>query len=86
VNFKLDENLPILPNVSGRERPAAEMCTPYESLKGGSLCGLVGLVLGHQARQLFTQQCRDRTVTAGCEDPRLANEILVERQGDVPLH
>lgn len=72
--------------VSGRERPAAEMGSPFKTLESGSLCGLVSLVLGHEARQLFAQQCRNRTVAACCQHPRLADEIVVKRQRYVPLH
>jgi hypothetical protein len=40
--------------VSGREGPTAEVCTVLETLEGGSFCGLVRLVLGHEARQFFS--------------------------------
>ena len=72
--------------VPGRERSTAEVCTSLEALEGGSLGGLVRLVLGHEARQLFPEQCRDRTIAAGCQHPRLADEIVFESQRDVPLH
>src|SRR5436305_1193484 len=72
--------------VSGREAAATEVGAPFEARKGGSLGRLVGLVLGHEARQLLAQQGRDRTVAARREHPRLADEVVVERQRDVARH
>jgi hypothetical protein len=53
--------------------------TPFEARQGGSLRDFVRFVLGYEARQLFPEQRRDRSLAARRQHPRLVNEIVVER-------
>src|ERR1700687_5986330 len=69
--------------VSRGQWTAAKVRASFESFESCWLRGLVRLVPCHKASQLFTQQCRNRTVAAGSQHPRLMNQIVVEGQCDV---
>jgi hypothetical protein len=59
--------------VPGRERPAAEMSTLFETLEGGSLCGLIGLRFARLSRLAASA----RAETTDAADSQGTQELLV---------
>ena len=69
-----------------RQRLAAEVKPSVQVGKGGRLRSLVGFVLADELLNFLSHELAHRRRSSGGEHFRLGDDLLVELDGQVPLH